>query len=274
MKSINDLQMNNWLSMELVLKKEWLKSFEDYKGHAFTFKTVESFPSGKLTLATGIYELDGCEFVFVPGGKVRLGWNQLVEQDEFILSAMQSDLEIAGFEQDALDYLSSVFSPVREVEIPPMLVERNVQQVIHADGRLVNFMEVIKEFDQQGFSLLTEDEWEYICGAGTKRIFSEHLDQGLLEDIGMEKRYYYDADLEKPNGFGVYIAYDPYLYELVDSPCYTKGGDGGAAAHGGYYMLGVVPLSPHYRDEGIKELVCSDGNFDCDVYARRVIKIE
>lgn len=155
-----------------------------------------------------------------------------------------------------------------------MLVERNVQQVVNADGRLVNYNEVIREFDQRGFSLLTEDEWEYVCGGGTKRIFSEQFDSCLLEDICKEKRYYYDADLEKPNGFGVYIAYDPYMYELVNSPCYAKGGDGGTAAHGGYYILGVLPLSPHYRDEIIKELICSEGDFDCEVYARRVIRIE
>lgn len=78
MKSINELQVDNWVSLDLKKKKEWLKSFESYRGHAFTLKNVES----------GIYELGGCEYVFVPGSKVRLGWNQVVEQDEFIRAAL------------------------------------------------------------------------------------------------------------------------------------------------------------------------------------------
>ncbi|MFS0557838.1 hypothetical protein [Brevibacillus sp. 179-C9.3 HS] len=222
MKSINELQVDNWVSLDLEKKKEWLKSFEGYRGHAFTLKNVE----------IGIFELDGCEYVFVPGSKVRLGWNQVVEQDEFIRAALQIELEIAGFEQDVLDYLSTVFSPVREAE----------SAASNADGRLVNYREIIKEFNQQGFSLLTEDEWEYVCGGGTKRIFNEQLDPCLLEDICKQRRYYTNANLEKPNSFGLYIAYDPYMYELVNSRCYAKGGDGGAATHGGYYKNGIAPM--------------------------------
>lgn len=49
--------------------------------------------------------------------------------------------------------------------------------------------------------------------------------------------------------------------------------DGGTAAHGGYYILGMLPLAPHYRDEVIHDLICDEGNFDCDVFARRIVRL-
>ncbi|MFT8315789.1 MAG: hypothetical protein ABF633_16305 [Clostridium sp.] len=43
-----------------------------------------TFFSDETNLITGIYELDGYQYVFVPGSKVALGWNGVDKQDEYI----------------------------------------------------------------------------------------------------------------------------------------------------------------------------------------------
>lgn len=274
MKTREELQLNNWMSADLEKKKNLLKSLEGYKNHNFKLKTIETFFSDKTNFITGIYELDGYEYVFVPGSKVTLGWNEADKQDEYIISAIQKELDIAGSSQNVTSFLTDVFSPLRESEILPMLVERKVLNMRNENTNIVNYSEVIKFFNQQGFSVLTEDEWEFLCGGRSQRIFSDHVDESFLLDMCNDKRPCWDiASLEKPNKYGLYITYDPYIYELVNSPCYVKGGDGGGAMHGGYHILGILSLSPHYRDESIKELMYN-GDFDCDVYARRIVKIE
>ncbi|WP_334077950.1 hypothetical protein [Paenibacillus sanfengchensis] len=270
------LQFDNWILMDDDKKIAWLKSLEGWNGQAFRFKSVETVERDGRKWSTGLFDLNGSEFIFVPGGPVTLGWDRLDERDAStgIIAAIEAELEVAGVPQKAEAYLRSVLSPRREVRISPMLVERNIVLMESEDGGLVNYYEVIRGFEQAGFSLPTEDEWEYMCGGGTSRIFGDHIDQELLKDICQDKRYYYTSNLERPNAFGLYIAYDPYICELVLSPIRAKGGDGGGAAHGGYYILGVLPLSPHYKDETFEELMmCGAGDFDCDVYARRVVRL-
>ncbi|WP_312114756.1 hypothetical protein [Brevibacillus reuszeri] len=261
-----------WTTMDTASQTEALKSLERSNGHAFSFKTIETFSSVSGNFTTGLFELDGKEYIFIPGSKVTLGWSEADMRDEIILSAIEKELEIAGISQSATDYLQSVFSPRREAVIATMLVERNVQTIVSKPGHLANYHEILQDLELHGFSLPTEDEWEYLCGGGTQRIFSEHINEDLIVDICREKQYY--SNLEKPNHFGLYIAYEPYLFELVNSPVISKGGDGGTAAHGGYHILGVLPISPHYRDEVIQELMSSDGDFDCDVSARRIVRLE
>lgn len=274
METREELQLNNWMSADLDKKKNLLKSFEGYKNHDFKLKTIKTFFCDETNFVTGIYELDGYQYVFVPGSKVTLGWNGADKQDEYIMSAIQKELDIAGVSQNVDSFLKDVFSPLRESEIPPMLVERKVRNMRSENTNIVNYSEVIEIFKQQGFLILTEDEWEFLCGGTTKRIFSEQFDESFLLEMCSDKRPCWDiASLEKPNKYGLYIAYDPYIYELVNSPCYVKGGDGGGAMHGGYNILGILPLSSHYRDESIKELMYNE-DFDCDVYARRIVKIE
>lgn len=270
------LHYDNWILMEEEEKVKWLKSLEGWNGHAFRLTSVEAFERNGRKWSTGVFDLHGSEFIFVPGGTVTLGWDRLDERDADlgIAAAIEEELEVAGVPQAAEAYLRSVLSPRREVRISPMLVERNVALIESENGGLVNYYEVIQRFARSGFSLPGEEEWEYLCGGGTSRIFGDHIDRELLADICGGKRYYYTANLEKPNAFGLYIAYDPYICELVDSPIRAKGGDGGGAAHGGYYILGVLPLSPHHRDETFEELMmCDEGDFDCDVYARRIVRL-
>lgn len=264
------LRLNHWMLLDNSRKEEILKSFEGYKGHPLVLKNIETFSSKEMDFTTGIFECQGNEYVFIPGSKVKLGWNEVEEKDQNIISLIQEELDIAYNPQkiDAFQYLTEVFSPLRECEIAPMLVQRDLQEVVNEGGGHVNYYETIEDVAKQGFSVLTEDEWEYLCGGGTRRIFSSHISDKLSEDI----MYFYKNDFKMHNQFGLYIAYDPYIYEVVDAPCYVKGGDGGGACHGGYNILGILPLSPYYRDDETIESTKADGIFEWDVFVRRVLR--
>lgn len=110
---------------------------------------------------------------------------------------------------------------------------------------------------EQGAVLPTAEEWAYLCGGGCRTLFpwGDGLDYSMrlywfedMEDTEDEERPY---DLEEPNFFGLSIAYDPYIRELVEAPRLTTcGGDGGRSICGGLGpLLGYLPCSPHRRPE-------------------------
>ena len=57
--------------------------------------------------------------------------------------------------------------------------------------------------------------------------------------------------MEQPNFFGLSIAYDPYMREVVQADKLTTcGGDGGRSICGGLGpFLGFLPCSPHCKPE-------------------------
>ncbi|NGZ74375.1 hypothetical protein [Saccharibacillus alkalitolerans] len=270
------IRFEEWNSADPEARLRLLRSLEGFGGHPFKLKKITSFGSGEEAFPTGIYELENSEFVFVPGRSLTLGWDGVRPEDAKLAEALRKELETAMnasvSPEELTAYFRDVFSPLREACVPPMLVERRPSRVEAEDGELVHLEEVRKRLASQGFALPTEDEWEALCGQGTRRFFAEHLNRDMLEAAAEDQGYWYAYDLETPNVYGLYIAYDPYLYELVDAPCLVKGGDGGGAAHGGYRALAVLPLSPQYRDPVIFELSDEDG-FDFDVHARRIVRL-
>lgn len=95
------LQLGRWLSTDMAEKRRWLTSLEGWNGHAFRLKSVEAFASKGNRIDTGIFELDGGEFVFVPGGKFMLGWDRPHDRDANIVAAIGNELETAGVEEPA-----------------------------------------------------------------------------------------------------------------------------------------------------------------------------
>lgn len=154
-----------------------------------------------------------------------------------------------------------------------------------------------EETEETGFSLLTEEEWEYLYGGGCRTLFPwgdsfdytmklKHFgslqsisgivdedaepDPSMFEDDG---RAY---DLELPNFFGILFEGDPYYCELALSQTgepMPKGGDGGSLICGGLGpVVGFLPATAvYYRDANIGELEWEeliDG-----MYYRRVIRL-
>jgi len=79
-------------------------------------------------------------------------------------------------------------------------------------------------------------------------------------------------DMEEPNFFGLSIAFDPYMREVVQADRFTTcGGDGGCNICGGLGpFLGYLPCSPHYKPAAQED---SEINGDYDFY-RPVIRVE
>ncbi|WP_338999179.1 hypothetical protein LC560_04415 [Fusobacterium animalis] len=138
----------------------------------------------------------------------------------------------------------------------------------------ITYDELCKNLKDDGFSLPSLDEWEYLCGGGCRTLFP----WGDDIDYNMNLLYFskdgnHKYDLEEQNFFGIFIAYDPYKMEIIEANELTiKGGDGGCNICGGSgEFLGYLTCSPYYNQEAI-DYDEEDLNGDFNFY-RRIIRI-
>jgi len=136
----------------------------------------------------------------------------------------------------------------------------------------ISYEELCENLKEEGFSLASLDEWEYLCGGGCRTLFpwGDDLDYNMnLLYFSKEDNDKYD--LEEPNFFGLSIAYDPYKMEIIDNKSFSKGGDGGCNICGGYGdFLGYLPCSPYFNQ--VIDYEEEDLNGDFNFY-RRIIRI-
>ena len=140
----------------------------------------------------------------------------------------------------------------------------------------VDYLDFQNRLQKQGFSLPTADEWAYLCGGECRTLFpwGDGLDYSMrlrwFEDMDEDENRPYD--MEEPNFFGLSIAYDPYMREVVKADKFTTcGGDGGCSICGGLGpFLGFLPCSPHSKPKVQEE---SELNGDYDFY-RPIIRVE
>lgn len=298
----DDLYRVNYNSITQSERENLLLSlpFGDY---GLSFIRFERFERFGIVSETAVYTDDCHEFVFVPGDTVMLGWDSFAEgmNDETFkeLSEALSECDVT----DVIGFLKSSTSPIRQVTISPMLVEREVNTIgwrevpldspelepfkneidknykwVESHGGFelnkkfrmrrfednltielfcpVSLDELIGKIHETKFSLPTEDEWEYLCGCGKRTLFR----WGDSFDTNMKLCHFNCNDLnespdslEQPNGFGLSIAYDPYMLEVVEnSEYFLKGGDGGCNICGGSgIVLGYFPVSTFFRSESL-----------------------
>lgn len=126
---------------------------------------------------------------------------------------------------------------------------------------------------RDGFRLPSPDEWEHVCGAGSRELFrwGPHvrcdryptdvdpeesawrrlwaLSAGALQPSrreGAERLWLH----RQANAFGLRIAFDPYKIELTDDPAITRGGDGGMTICGGSgFMAGWLSLASAWTEQ-------------------------
>ena len=139
----------------------------------------------------------------------------------------------------------------------------------------MDYSSLLNQLEQQGLSLPTADEWAYLCGGGCRTLFpwGDRMDYSMhlhhFESPEDEDKPY---DMEEPNFFGVSIAYDPYMREVVKAERFTTcGGDGGCSICGGLgIFLGYLPCSPHCKPE-VQEDKELNGDYD---FYRPIIRVE
>ena len=140
----------------------------------------------------------------------------------------------------------------------------------------MDYSDFRSQLQKQGLSLPTADEWAYLCGGGCRTLFpwGDGLDYSMrlhwFEDMEEDENRPYD--MEEPNFFGLSIAYDPYMREVVQADRLTTcGGDGGCNICGGLGpFLGFLPCSPHCKPEVQED---NELNGDYDFY-RPIIRLE
>mgnify|MGYP001657607886 CR=1 FL=1 len=138
-----------------------------------------------------------------------------------------------------------------------------------------DYDELLAGLEKQGLSLPTADEWAYLCGGGCRTLFpwGDGMDYSMhLHHFECPEDEDKPFDMEKPNFFGVSIAYDPYMREVVKAEQFTTcGGDGGRSICGGLgIFLGFLPCSPHCKPE-VQEDKELNGDYD---FYRPIIRVE
>ena len=139
----------------------------------------------------------------------------------------------------------------------------------------MDYDSLMEQMEKQGLSLPTANEWAYLCGGGCRTLFpwGDGMDYSMhLHHFESPEDEDKPFDMEEPNFFGLSIAYDPYMREIVKADVFTTcGGDGGRSICGGLgIFLGFLPCSPHCKPEVQED---NEPNGDYDFY-RPIIRVE
>lgn len=139
----------------------------------------------------------------------------------------------------------------------------------------MDYDSLMEQMEKQGLSLPTANEWAYLCGGGCRTLFpwGDGMDYSMhLHHFESPEDEDKPFDMEEPNFFGLSIAYDPYMREIVKADVFTTcGGDGGRSICGGLgIFLGFLPCSPHCKPE-VQENKQLNGDYD---FCRPIIRIE
>ena len=178
------------------------------------------------------------DFVLVPGGRVTLGWDRsdvaLTSLQRAAWNQANDDPAFVRFEQ----FLEVYFTPLREITVHPLLVEVEAREAfVYIDeeeerGTEERSLQSLLEggVARQGLRLLTSDEWEHVCRAGSGSLFrwGDEWPRGIPHGESTDF-----AGHLAPNGFGLRLVSDPYRVECVSGGAVFRGGDGGGAICGG-----------------------------------------
>lgn len=207
-----------------------------------------------------------------------VGWERADDGDPDVREAIQQ-LERHGTHQVTIVHNDS------ELRIrggaSGVIAERSIAGCTHES--------IVGSFAHHGFRLATSDEWEYLCGGGSRTLFrwGDHApcdryptwrrERGVSREMLERPAERFDADWElhrRPNALGLTIASDPYKWELVAEPDRTRGGDGGVTICGGAgYVLGWLSLASAYFEDHASKRDPAEPILAGYTVARRVLPI-
>ncbi|WP_155972866.1 hypothetical protein [Paenibacillus sp. Leaf72] len=187
-----------------------------------------------------------------------IGWTEVTAEE---LDA-EKDAELLG----RLEVFKRSVKSNREY-YPSYRLDRDGEHIrIYLFNDSENFEDWADSTLNQEFDIPTEDEWEYMYGAGCRTLFP----WGDGMDYSMNLKYFeglkddretstptgaisHSYDLELPNVFGLRFLGDPYQKELTkteDGESTGKGGEGGANHNGGLgVFFSYLPTAVYYRDK-------------------------
>ena len=248
-----------------------------------TFLGLHTFDRWGQNCTTGIFEKDSREYVFVPGDTVTLGW------ERFAIGLSQDSREELCWEPVTMDDPRLTAHPDWLKKFREFAWSDLDSLTMHQSARIertekgfqiciynrTDYDELLAGLEKQGLSLPTADEWAYLCGGGCRTLFpwGDGMDYSMhLHHFESPEDEDKPFDMEEPNFFGVSIAYDPYMREVVKAEQFTTcGGDGGRSICGGLgIFLGFLPCSPHCKPE-VQEDKELNGDYD---FYRPIIRVD
>lgn len=181
-------------------------------------------------------------------------------------------------------YIDVDYMTLPDIDSNPLFYNEDTQEITAywTDGKMVywDFGRVSMDVEHfvwfnSTFAKDTADEWAYLCGGGCRTLFpwGDGMDYSMhLHHFECPEDEDKPFDMEKPNFFGVSIAYDPYMREVVKAEQFTTcGGDGGRSICGGLgIFLGFLPCSPHCKPE-VQEDKELNGDYD---FYRPIIRVD
>ena len=233
---------------------------------------LETHSLGEASHELAFFDCEGAKFALVPGSKsATLGYDRKRNwrpSEEYL-----SDLE--EFEKGYYplrSYLNWTNSRLRTREILPLLVEVTYQEFEQGIEGTEELERLAERFPYQKrmerhiapFRLVSSDEWEYVCAAGTRTLFrwGDELPPASCTWPGAEKSWTLHR---QPNAFGLLMISDTYKYEQCRGGR-IRGGDGGCTVCGSYSDVtnwlplassALLPKSEHedWDDEGLMRRV-------------------
>ncbi|GLZ77734.1 hypothetical protein Afil01_25410 [Actinorhabdospora filicis] len=217
---------------------------------------------GGRALTPSTLERDGVEFAFVPGGRVRLGFDaERWQPTRGQLDSYARSVEF-GLPENPAEYLEFQVSAPRTVDLPPLLMAVTSAPLWPEPD------ETEAALAERGLRPPSPDEWEHACRSGSTTLFrwGDECPLDRLPGKGFEA---------EPNPFGLRLNFDPYILEASTDPGVVLGGDGGTTICGGHTgLLAWLPLAASFRDPELAGLFAGEeeGLYG-DLEVRAVIEI-
>jgi hypothetical protein len=240
----------------------------------WAFAGVEHHALGDQKRQVAFFTWGGARFALLPGGEVTLGYDRgrpFVPPEEALAEWQRNAAAPADIEWD--DFLERCLTPLRRVTFDPFLLEveaaaygqvrvpeggpvqgagtvlRRVRTVLVGGERFdvyrrqLTFDELCAELAEDGFRPPTSDEWEYACSGGSRALWRWGDQLGPPSAPGEEPPW------DRPNAFGLRIAFNSYESELCGPPPVWRGGDGGVSVCGGEGLLAwQIVLASAYHE--------------------------